>query len=124
MLAGTGQTPSGGRGDHDHGEPRGSTPAVAGPWHDRAEYEKLVEDLVVTFAPRLFAVVQDYRGDEDGRIAAWGLKFEDHAEIVEVDRGDQFTTTSPEHAVLEFTHRPDITARVLWVADCKRLGSS
>lgn len=35
--------------------------------------------------PRLFAVVQEYGKRVDGRIAAWGLAFEDCAEVVRLD---------------------------------------
>ncbi|MDQ2710370.1 MAG: hypothetical protein M3Z25_23345 [Actinomycetota bacterium] len=51
----------------------------------------------------------------DSRIAAWGLAFEDRAEIVGVDRGLQISAGLPEGALIEFAHRPDVTARVLWV---------
>ncbi len=115
MLAETDPGGSGAHVDHDHGEPRGSIPGVTAPLCDRAEYEQLVEDLVAESAPRMFAVVQDYGDRLDSRVAAWGLAFEDYAEIVGVDRGLRRTTASPERALRGFTHRPDVTARVLWV---------
>ncbi|MDQ3579479.1 MAG: hypothetical protein M3443_18165, partial [Actinomycetota bacterium] len=85
------------------------------PLCSREEYERLIAGMVCEFAPRLFAVIQEYGDRVDGRIAAWGLAFDDYAEIVGVDRGLRMSTTSPEQSLIGFTHRPDITARVMWV---------
>jgi hypothetical protein len=51
----------------------------------------------------------------DGRIAAWGMAFDEHVEIVSVDNGSSVRLSSPERAAYGFNHRPDIIARVVWV---------
>lgn len=112
MLAGMDDTAAREYGDHDHAEPEGPVPA---PLFGREKYERLVAGLVADLAPRMFAVVQDWGDRVDSRIAAWGLAFDDYAEIVGVDRGLRMSAASPEQTLIGFAHRPDITARVIWV---------
>lgn len=65
---------------------------------------------------KLFAVVQEYGERVDGRIAAWGLAFEDYADIVGVDPSTtHLRLQTPERAVRYFSRHPRITARVTWV---------
>jgi hypothetical protein len=85
------------------------------PLCDEAEFAELVDEMVADEAPRLFAVVQEYGERVDGRIAAWGMAFDDHAEIINVDDGTSVSLSSPERAAHGFNHRPNITARVVWV---------
>lgn len=89
-------------------------PDTLTPLCDEAEFAELVEELVTDEAPRLFAVVQEYGKRADGRIAAWGLAFEDYAEVVGVDHGIRVSRCSPDFAARVFT-RPHITARLVWV---------
>jgi hypothetical protein len=51
----------------------------------------------------------------DGRIAAWGMAFEDHVELVCVDDHMWMTLRSPERAAYLLSHRPHVTARLVWV---------
>lgn len=60
-------------------------------------------------------MVQVYRERVDGRIAAWGMAFDDHAETVSVDNGTSIRLSSAERAAHGFNHRPDIIAHVVWV---------
>jgi hypothetical protein len=85
------------------------------PLCDEAEFNQMVAEMVADEAPRLFAVVQEYGERVDGRIAAWGMAFDDHAEIINVDDGTNVSLSSPERAAHGFHHRPNITARVVWV---------
>lgn len=87
----------------------------AAPLGDQAEFNQMVDEMVADEAPRLFAVVQVYRERVDGRIAAWGMAFDEHADIVSVDNGSSVRLSSPERAAYGFNHRPDIIARVVWV---------
>lgn len=80
-----------------------------------AEFNQMVAEMVADEAPRLFAVVQEYGEHVDGRIAAWGMAFEDHAEVVSVNGGACLGLRSPERAARKFSRRPNITARVVWV---------
>ena len=90
-------------------------PPTLAPLCDEAEFTELVAELVAEEAPRLFAVVQEYGERVDGRIAAWGMAFEDYTEVVGVDRRVHVSLCSPERAVRTFSRRPHITARVVWV---------
>ncbi|GAA1968856.1 hypothetical protein [Amycolatopsis minnesotensis] len=88
-----------------------------GPLCAEAEFEDLVRNMVATFAPRLFAVVQEYGEHVDARIAAWGIAFddEDGAEVISVDGGLRMSVGSPERALVGFVQRPEVSARVVWV---------
>lgn len=88
---------------------------ASAPLWDQAEFDKLVAGLVNDFAPRLFAVVQELGTRQDGRIAAWGMAFDDHAEIVAVDGGTRLTLSTAERAITWFNRPRDVTARLVWV---------
>jgi len=90
-------------------------PTTLAPLCDEAEFAREMAELVADEAPRLFAVVQEYGERVDGRIAAWGMAFEDHAEVVGVDRHIHAHLCSPERATRAFSSRPHITAHVVWV---------
>ncbi|WP_055557666.1 hypothetical protein [Streptomyces sp. NBRC 110028] len=85
-------------------------------------FDKELCDLVIDFAPRLFAVVQEYDvepGLRDGVIAAWGLAFDDGAvRVASVDGTRQLTLNSPERAIRYFGPRADGSlqaARLVWL---------
>ncbi len=90
-------------------------PATLAPLCDEAEFTELINELVADEAPRLFAVVQEYGKRVDGRIAAWGIAFEDHATVVGVDHRVRLHLRSPERATRAFSRRPHITAHLVWV---------
>jgi hypothetical protein len=98
---------------HDETPGEGIWPRT--PLCDEAEFAELVDEMVADEAPRLFAVVQEYGERVDGRIAAWGMAFDDHAEIISVDDDTSVSLSSPERAAHGFNHRPNITPRVVWV---------
>lgn len=95
------------------------TPRVAlaecSPLCDEAEFAELMDEMVLDEAPRLFAVVQVCGERVDGRIAAWGLAFDDRAEATSVCGRLRVSSSSPERVVRRFALHPDITARVVWV---------
>jgi hypothetical protein len=80
------------------------------------EFAELVTEMVAEHAPRLFAVVQEYRDRVDGRIAAWGMAFDDHAEIVAANRGLRMGLNEPENAISLFGRGADVRARLVWVS--------
>lgn len=88
-----------------------------GPLCDEAEFDDLVREMVDTFAPRLFAVVQEYGERVDARIAAWGMAFdeEDGVEVISVDDGLRMSVRSPDRALVGFARQPEVSARVVWV---------
>lgn len=71
--------------------------------------------MVADEAPRLFALVQEYGDGVDGQIAAWGLAFENHAELIGADGGPEVHVSSVESAVWMFSRAAHMTARVVWV---------
>lgn len=117
MLIGVDQAPSP-EADEDQygaGPTEDVDPSALAPLCGEAEFDELVDELVADEAPRLFAVVQVYGDQADGRIAAWGMAFEDHADVVGVDGGARMSLRSPERAVRRFARRQHITARLVWV---------
>ena len=92
------------------------SPVTLAPLCDEAKFSDLVDELVAEEAPRLFAVVQEYGKRVDGRIAAWGMAFEDYTEIIGVGRRVHVSSCSPERATRVFSRRPHITARLVWVS--------
>ncbi len=80
------------------------------------EFTALVVAMVNDEAPRLFAVVQEIGEREDGRIAAWGMAFEDHAAVLR-DGNSWLSVSSPDRARRMLSRGPDITAHLVWVKE-------
>ncbi|MDQ4034128.1 MAG: hypothetical protein M3332_18545 [Actinomycetota bacterium] len=100
-------------------------PSGREPLGDEPEFAEILEGMVADFAPRVFAVVQVYGERVDGRIAAWGLAFEDHAAVFGMDGRVPMTSQTPEDALPGFAWGRHITTRLVWVnpaaatpADC------
>lgn len=89
--------------------PSGLTPLCAEP-----EFATILEEMVADQAPRLFAVVQEYGDRVDGRIAAWGMAFDDRAEVVSIKGGLRMSLQSPENALRLFKFGSYIRARLVW----------
>lgn len=66
-------------------------------------------------APKVFAVVQEYGNRGDYRIAAWGIAFDDRAEVVAVDRGMRMSLREPEGALRGFAWGSHINSHLVWV---------
>ncbi len=90
-------------------------PSTLAPMCGEVEFAELLGEMVAGEAPRLFAVAQEYSNRVDGRIAAWGMAFEDHVELVCVGDRRRMSLRSPERATCLLSHRPYITARLVWV---------
>jgi hypothetical protein len=71
--------------------------------------------MVADEAPRLFAIVQELGEREDGRITAWGMAFDDHADVVRHGGGSFLSVNSPDRARTLLGRGPGITARLVWV---------
>ncbi len=91
-----------------------SDPSDLTPVCDEPEFAAILEGMVADEAPRLFAVVQEYGDRVDGRIAAWGMAFDDHAEVVSVKRGLRMSLPAPENALRLFKVGSHIQARLVW----------
>jgi hypothetical protein len=79
---------------------------------DEHEFASIVEGMVADEAPRLFAVVQEYGERVDAVIAAWGMAFPDHAEIVAHQM--RISVRAPESALRMFTVGSHIRAHLVW----------
>ena len=85
------------------------------PLCSREEFDALVDGMVKDEAPRIFAVVQELGDRLDGRIAGWGMAFEEYADIAGVCGRFRARLVRPENALRMFRGGPSITARVVWV---------
>jgi hypothetical protein len=90
-------------------DPSGLTPLCA-----ESEFAAILDGMIADEAPRLFAVVQEYGERVDGRIAAWGMAFDDHTEVVSVAGGMRMSLQVPENALRVFTFGSHIRARLVW----------
>ncbi|GAA3844076.1 hypothetical protein GCM10022243_08110 [Saccharothrix violaceirubra] len=81
----------------------------------KARFGEVVRGMVVDFAPRLFAVVQEYGDRVDGRVAAWGMAFPDHAEVVSVEGGLRMRLQDVDSALPVFATREGVSASVVWL---------
>ncbi|MFE0020568.1 hypothetical protein [Amycolatopsis sp. NPDC059021] len=90
-------------------DPRGMEPVC-----DEDEFAEILAEMVADEAPRLFAVVQVYGERVDARIAAWGMAFHDHAEVVPVRRGPRMNLLAPENALRMFKFGSHVQARLVW----------
>lgn len=89
--------------------------APAQPLFSTESYEEAVRSLIDEFAPRRFAIFQDLDEHFDGRVAAWGIAFEDRVEIVDARSSCWMSLASPETALRHYTRLPRITSRVIWI---------
>ncbi|MGH3493530.1 MAG: hypothetical protein ACRDQ1_09870 [Sciscionella sp.] len=89
-------------------------PMSMAPLCDEAQFAMILDEMVADAVPRLFAVVQEYGQRVDGRIAAWGMAFDDRAEVVAVERGLRMSLRAPEDALRAFSWGSHIRARVVW----------
>jgi hypothetical protein len=88
-------------------------PAGAPPLCDEEEFAAILAEAVADEAPRLFAVVQVYGDRVDAWIAAWGMAFEDRAEVVSVDSAVRISLSAPEGALRGFGFGSHIRTRLV-----------
>ncbi|MBB5801277.1 hypothetical protein F4560_001045 [Saccharothrix ecbatanensis] len=81
---------------------------------DEPEFATILEQMVADEAPRLFAVVQEFGDRVDGRIAAWGMAFADHAEVVSVEHRRRMSLQAPENALRLFAVGGQVRVRLVW----------
>lgn len=89
-------------------------PSGRAPLYDEPEFTAMLDNMVADEAPRLFAVVQEYGDRVDATIAAWGLAFADHAEVVSSGRRLRMNLRTPENALRLFTAGSHVHARLVW----------
>ncbi|MCE6993795.1 hypothetical protein LZG04_03070 [Saccharothrix sp. S26] len=62
------------------------------------EFAARVRQLAVQEAPRLFAIVEEYGGQQEARVAGYGLAYPDHADVNSVEGDFRLSSESPENA--------------------------
>lgn len=82
-------------------------------WNEQ-QFTAMLQSMVTSEAPSLFAVVQEYGDREDARIAAWGMAFAGHAEVVTVDGRLRMNVREPTNALRAFRIDTNIRARLVW----------
>lgn len=77
---------------------------------------------VSELAPRLFAVVQ---GDDDEQwVAAWGMEFEDHAEVAAVSGDFRMLVPAAAGSLKYFDEGLDVRTTLVWVDPAPPGGSA
>lgn len=90
-------------------------PSGLEPVCDEERFAELLEGIVADGAPRVFAIVEEYGERVDGHIAAWGMAFDDRAEVISVQGGLRMSTRSAESALRGFGFGTRLKPRVVWV---------
>lgn len=83
---------------------------------EREQYEEFVTELVAEGRPRLFAVLREFGVHQDAEVAAWGMAWDGHAELISPDCGARMRSESAERALRLFgCGGEDVSARLVWV---------
>jgi hypothetical protein len=86
-----------------------------------AEFAALLDDMALTSAPRVFAVVQEFGERLDAWVAGWGLAFDGRAEVFAVDDHSRLSLGKPENALHLFaSERRHLRARLVWLPESSR----
>ncbi|MBV9010743.1 MAG: hypothetical protein JO272_01620 [Pseudonocardiales bacterium] len=86
----------------------------AEPLLSEEEFAEEVRALVADEAPQVFALVEEYGERLNGWIAAWGMAFDDHVEVVSVNGALRMTFDSIADVQRRFSRRGKI--RLVWAA--------
>lgn len=88
-------------------------PSERSPLCDEEQFASVLRSMVAVNAPRLFAAIEEFGERVDARIAAWGVDFDGHAEVVTVDFGMRMGLASPEDALPVFRVGNRIRSRLV-----------
>ena len=80
------------------------------------EFHQLMAELATDYAPRRFAICEEYGDRLDGRVFAWGIAFEDHAWLCADDATFTGRFSEAENAVRIFS-RTGRHLHLLWIDD-------
>ncbi|MGW0433792.1 hypothetical protein ACWDV4_14800 [Micromonospora sp. NPDC003197] len=78
------------------------------------EFHQMLVDIAVDFAPRRFAICEEYGDRLDGRVFAWGLAFEEQALVSDVECRFLGRFQAADSAVRLFS-RTGRHLRLIWV---------
>ncbi|GGP44717.1 hypothetical protein [Saccharothrix coeruleofusca] len=79
-------------------------------------YEKFVAELVAQERPGLFAVLREYGERDDAEVAAWGLAWPDHVEVV-LSGGARLRSSSTERVASLVGRGRNCGVRIVWVGE-------
>ncbi|MGX7825861.1 hypothetical protein ACTG9Q_12275 [Actinokineospora sp. 24-640] len=82
---------------------------------DAPVFADAVHTLVFGQAPRLFAILHEVGHREDAWVAAWGMAFDDHVEVVDSDGRCRMALSSAERACDILGCDDNATAHLLWL---------
>ncbi|MFD0203847.1 MULTISPECIES: hypothetical protein [Saccharothrix] len=83
---------------------------------EQEQYEEFVTDLVAEGKPRLFAVLREFGVHQDAEVAAWGMAWDGHVELVSRGGASRMSSESAERALRLFGGGgEDVSARLVWV---------
>jgi hypothetical protein len=81
-------------------------------------FTRLVRQMVEHEAPRRFALVEEIGERKDAEIIAWGIAFDDHAEVVSAAHdGVRAIFSSAERAQQRLSNHEKIKVRLVWIDD-------
>ncbi|WP_433343661.1 hypothetical protein [Micromonospora sp. CA-111912] len=78
------------------------------------EFQLMLVELVNEFAPRRFAICEEYGDRVDGRVFAWGMSFEDGVLLHSDDRTSTGHFADAEGALRLFS-RTGRQLRLIWI---------
>lgn len=81
---------------------------------DQSEYQQFVAEMIADEQPRLFAVLREFGECEDAEVAAWGMAWDDHVEVIG-QRGVRLSSDSTERVARRFSRGENTSARLVWV---------
>lgn len=81
---------------------------------DEQLFATILAELVADSAPRIFAIVQEYGERVDAHIAAWGMAFDDHADVISDDHHTRLSLRTPEQALRHFRFGSHIHSRLVY----------
>ncbi|WP_433260458.1 hypothetical protein ACQPZF_24180 [Actinosynnema sp. CS-041913] len=93
------------------------------PLWDEAGFATFLEGLATDDAPRLFAVAVEYGHRHDGYIAAYGMAFPCHAEIVSREGDFRARLQEPESALSYFAEGDGTSARLVWLTGTPKVAT-
>jgi hypothetical protein len=83
---------------------------------EQEQYEEFVTDLVAEARPRLFAVLREFGVHQDAEVAAWGMAWDGHVELISPNGTVRMQSESAERALRLFRRRGgDGSARLVWL---------
>jgi hypothetical protein len=93
-----------------------SDPTELSSLYDEKTFTGLVRQLVEVEAPRRFALVEEIGERKDAAIIAWGIAFDDHAEVVSAAHdGVHKIFSSAERARQRLSNHEKIKVRLVWI---------